>query len=106
MNSCSRSFAGQAGAQVVDGLGQAVERVRDVFAVREAGVAPNVVRAARKAQHISEAWAHESQRQAGFVGLIRDDVRERDGGELRQMRDDAHRPVVRLRVAPDGLPRR
>ena len=75
----------------------------DVLTVGEAGVAPDVVRATRQAKHVNEPRACEGERQAGLVGFIRDYMRQSDGRELWQMRDDANRPVMSLRVAPDRL---
>ena len=96
-------FAGEAGAEVVDRLGEAVEGVGNVFAVGEAGVAPDVVGAAGEAEHVGEAGPREGERQASFVGFIGDDVGERDGCELREVRDDSYRPVVGFGVGPDRL---
>src|SRR5580704_8574829 len=63
-------FGGEVCAQVVDGLSQAVEGVGDIFAVGEAGVAPNVVGAAGKAQHVVESAAGEGEGQARLVGFV------------------------------------
>ena len=96
-------FGGEVRAQVVDGLSQAVEGVGDIFAVGEAGVAPDVVGAAGKAQHVVEATAGEGEGQARFVGFVGDYVRECNRRELRQVRDDSDGPIVGVRVAPDGF---
>ncbi len=96
-------FTRKARPKMVDGLREAIERARNVFIIGEENVAPNGVGASREPQNILKAWPRKTQRQAGLVGFILNDARQRHGQKLRQMRDDADGPVVRFRIAPGRL---
>src|SRR6185312_8294324 len=84
-----------------DGLADAIESAGDVVTVGDENVPPDAVRAACQTQRILQPRSCESEREAGFVRFVLDHPRERNRKKLRQMRYDAHRPVVRFSVAPD-----
>src|SRR5208282_166661 len=80
-------FAGKMGAQVVDGLCEAVECARNVVGVAEKDVPPDAVRAPCQTQRILQTVPRERKRQTCFVRFILHDARERYRDELRKVGD-------------------
>src|SRR6202142_1831138 len=96
-------FARQIRAQVINRLRHAVERMRNVVLVRQHDIAPKPVRASGNPQQIFQAGTRERKRQARFIRFVLHHLSERNRNKLRQVRNNSHGPVVRFRVAPDGL---
>ena len=63
-------LGGELRAQVVNGLGEPVERTRNIFGVGEQDIAPDTVRAARQAQGVLQSMTRKGEWQTGFVGFV------------------------------------
>jgi hypothetical protein len=85
---------------MIDRLREPIERSRNIPRIRVGDVTPDGIRTARKPQHISRTISSEGQRQSRLIGFVTDHACECHGQQLRQMRNDAHSPVVGFRVAP------
>jgi hypothetical protein len=96
-------FAAEVLAEVLDGLREPVKRAGNVVCVRQYNIAPHGVRTSGQAQRILEARSCQCERKLGIVGLVFYHTAQRNRGELRQMRHDAYRPVVRFGVAPNRI---
>ncbi len=94
---------GEALAKIVEAAGEEIERGRKDVAVGEDNVAPRGIRAARETQRIAQAGTRKRDGQAVLIEAVVEKRRKRDGGELREMRNEADGVVVLLRAEPERL---